>query len=314
MIAVILSVLKIIGIVLLSLLGFLILLILMVLFVPIRYKIKAFKNRDDSNNWGVTANFSFLLHILNGCFIYPADDKFFLRLLWFKIVPGREKRSKKTNKKNKSSKQSSVQATNVYETDDSLTDEDEPTIEELEQAALEKKYDSDAESIRRNAYFINEELTEDNPTIRKFIDKIIDFLKHFKRKVLAFINKIKDMFENIEYYLDLFGTDLFKDSFALCKKECGKLFKAIRPRKIKGTVCFGNGDPQTAGKVFGVYSIVYPYIGNKINFIPYFEDEIFTVDLFMKGRITLFTVLVIAIKIYFNKDIKKTLRLLKREK
>lgn len=314
MLAILLSVLKIIGIVLLSVLGLVVLLILLVLFVPIRYQVKAFKNEDEDNNYGVTAKFSFLLHILNGRFVFPADDKLRIRVFCFKLFPKKDSGEKqiKSKKNKKKSKTENIEDESALDDFDD-EDEDSPSIEELEEAAKAKNYESSAEKFRQIAHEINEEAIDDNPSVRKFIDKFIDFVKNIREKVLSIGRKLRDIHNNIEYYVDLINSDLFKRSLDLCKKQIFKLLKSVRPRKLKGIVHFGNENPQTVGMVFGLYSTVYPYIGKNIVFMPHFEEKIFTADLYMKGSITLFTVLIVAIKIYFNKDIKRTLKLLKRE-
>lgn len=319
MAAIILYVLKIIGIVLLSLIGLVLLALLLVLFVPIRYSVSAFKNENDTDNYEIKAKVSFLLHIVNGRFLFPSDEKLRIRLLWFKLFPKKAKkekikpdRSKKKNEPDKTLKSNSNSYD--YEDDEDLSDEDSPTIEELEKAAREHKFDNNAETVRKIAHTVNEEVADDNPTIRKFIDSIINFAKNIKEKIIGFVNKIKDIFNNIEYYLDLINSDLFRNSYALCKKEIIKLLKSIRPRKIKGLINFGDENCETVGKVFGFYSIIYPYVGKNLVLMPDFEKKIFTADIYLKGKITLFTVLVVAIKIYFNKDIKRTLKLFKKEK
>ena len=319
MAAIILYVLKIIGIVLLSLLGLVILTLLLVLFVPIRYNISAFKNENDTDNYEIKAKVSFLLHIINGRFLFPSDEKLRIRLFWFKLFPKKNKPDKiksVKNKKNNKAKDfsSSVSEGQDDETEEDLSDEDAPTIEELEKAAMEHKFNDNAETVRKIAHTINEEAVDDNPTICKFIDSIIDFAKNIKDKIIGIVNKISEIINNIEYYLDLINSDLFKKSYTLCKKEIIKLLKSIRPRKIKGLVNFGDENCETVGKVFGFYSVIYPYVGKNIVLMPDFENKIFTGNIYLRGRITLFTVLVVAIKIYFNKDIKRTLKLLKKEK
>ena len=126
-------------------------------------------------------------------------------------------------------------------------------------------------------------------------------------------DKIKHVISNIRYYLAVIQSNCFKRAFSLCKTEVFSLIKSILPRRIKGTFLVGTGDPASTAQILAVHGMLYPIIGNHITITPDFENAVIEGDLLVKGRITVFKALKTAIKVYFNKDVRKVLRLLKRE-
>ena len=99
MLGIILAILKTIGIILLILLAVFLLLIILVLFVPIRYEAslyvpeKRFSNKEIDFLDGICAVFRFnwFLHFIRGEVAYPDKKDFTLKVLFFRILPKKEK-------------------------------------------------------------------------------------------------------------------------------------------------------------------------------------------------------------------------------
>lgn len=83
-----------------------------------------------------------------------------------------------------------------------------------------------------------------------------------------------------------------------------KLLKHILPQKIRGYVKFGTSDPGTTGKLLGVLGVFYAKYGRSLQIYPDFENQVIEAELRVKGRIRLFTLGVIGLKAYLNKDVK----------
>ncbi|SHI23054.1 Protein of unknown function [Butyrivibrio fibrisolvens DSM 3071] len=107
MLGVFLGILKIIGITILVILLIIIALLLIVLFVPIRYKAHAVIdhcNLDDENldfkeKVSAEAGFTWLLHLVRGGIGYPENKEFWVKVLFFKILPKSEDSKKKKEEK-----------------------------------------------------------------------------------------------------------------------------------------------------------------------------------------------------------------------
>ena len=91
------------------------------------------------------------------------------------------------------------------------------------------------------------------------------------------------------------------------------MLKSISPRKIRGSVLIGTGDPASTGQILAVYGMLYPLLGYHIDIVPDFEQQIIEGDLYVKGKITVFKALKTAWIVYFNKDLRRLIKLLKRE-
>ena len=107
MLGVILGILKIIGITLLVILLIIIALLLIVLFVPIRYKAHGTiehcdlddENLDFKEKIKADAGFTWLLHLVRGGIGYPEHKEFWLKVLFFKILPKSEDAKRKKEEK-----------------------------------------------------------------------------------------------------------------------------------------------------------------------------------------------------------------------
>lgn len=147
----------------------------------------------------------------------------------------------------------------------------------------------------------------------KFI-KICGFFKNIWYTIRTICDRIKNIFENIEYYLDIIKSDTFKASFALCRGELVKVLSYIKPRKFEGELVIGTGDPASTGQIIAYYyAILYPFIGTHLRVVGDFEQKRVEGLVLIKGKIKLFTIIKAALRIYFNKDIKKLLKLFKKE-
>ncbi len=316
MLAVVLTVLKIIGIVLLCVLGIVLFVVGLVLFVPIRYRIEANKFEDDEKPFDVTVKITWLLHLVNALFRYPGEELFRLRIMVFTILKkggGKDENPPEHPKKKKKNEEEASEPSEEEEEnaeDDGWDSELEETPEEPE---IPDTFDEITDEAEEAANTINEEVLEDNPTIRDFIGKVFSFIRNIKFKILSICDKIRDVCENIRYYLDVIDSKTFRRALSLVWKSLGKLLFSIRPRKIRGNLHFGAEMPDTTAQVLGYYSCAYPWIGKEFVLIPHFEEEILKGDIFLRGKITVFTIVFLAAKVYFNKDVKRSLKLLKKE-
>jgi hypothetical protein len=83
--------------------------------------------------------------------------------------------------------------------------------------------------------------------------------------------------------------------YHVVKKRLVKIVRHILPRKLKGSVRFGTGDPCSTGKILGAAAMLYPIYGGHINVEPVFEEKALEFDLYLRGRIRIVTVLIPAL-------------------
>ena len=83
------------------------------------------------------------------------------------------------------------------------------------------------------------------------------------------------------------------------------LIKVIRPKKYRINARLGFEDPATMGKVLAYISIFYGMSGVDLSLEPVFGENIEEGSIFLKGNIRIFSVLVIALRVYRNEQFKK---------
>jgi len=145
------------------------------------------------------------------------------------------------------------------------------------------------------------------------IQKLWGVLKNIRYTIQSIYDKIRNIIHHIRYYYKIFRSDLFHRTWEKCSKEALQLLKSIAPRKVKGYLHIGMEDPATTGQILGYYGMLYPLIGGHIDVIPDFDQVILEGSLKIRGHITLFQAVRTACIIYFNKDLRKLIKLLKRE-
>ena len=144
--------------------------------------------------------------------------------------------------------------------------------------------------------------------IKAIIQKILSILQNIRYTIRRFCDKIKEIWANIQYYMEVFGEEETKRAFYMCKQQLYKIWKNIRPQKCKAELKIGTGEPDTTGYILAVHGMLYPLIGNNISIEPDFENQVAEGTLFIKGRITIFVLLYAAIKLYFDEDIRHFLK------
>ena len=86
------------------------------------------------------------------------------------------------------------------------------------------------------------------------------------------------------------------------------LIKMILPKEIKGWLRFGTGDVYTEGQYLTYLCFVYPLYAGKFDIIPEWEEEVIEVDATFSGKIRMFAMLLIGLKLLFCKKVKALLR------
>lgn len=275
MLEIILLILKIIGITALSLLGVIVLVLLLVLFVPIRYKISSTNEVDGDIEARGTV--SWLLHFIHVKAEYKKELSYYVKVFGFKIYPKNEKKkeSKQTDKRKKSDTRS------------------QNTDKELEISMKESK-----EKSVKKVKVPSEERSSDEKN--KFTFR-------------GLYDKIKETFSKIKKNIDLINEESTKRAIVLCKGELIHIIKVIFPRNIRGVLKLGLENPALTGEIYGGYCALYPIHKGNIVMIPCFEEEVFEYRVIAVGRIRIITLIIIAVKIYFNKDIQRLIKIFNKE-
>ncbi|MBE5948215.1 MAG: DUF2953 domain-containing protein [Lachnospiraceae bacterium] len=270
--AILLMVLKIIGIILLILLGLMILVTLLLLFVPVRYEIKG--NFKDKDTYDFSVRISWLLRIIQ--FKLLGQGKTVTqRITIFGIRLKKREKVKTKKKKNKSS-------------------EDDNNIEgNLENSQIVQEENRKDEVYHKEPVEDNqgcetcEEGTDGEKVgiftkIKNFFKSLISKIKQTFRKICDTIKTVKDKIQKIDEFLhDEKNIELF----TLGKNELFYLLKHYMPRKWKGRLLLGTGDPASTGYALGTLYALYPVHGGNLIVTPDFDNKVIEGNVFVRGRI-----------------------------
>jgi hypothetical protein len=327
----VLSVLKIIGIVLLCILGFILFLLLLVLFVPIRYRADALipetdlEEGFDIEKIDASAKFSWLLFVIRGGISFPEDKAFTLRICGIKILPkkqkeGDEKPEKKKKKKGKEKEETLSPDSGKEESpgDENVSESASESGTEVAQAegTEETQAGGDETSSEETQAASEGEEEDDDKSFLDVLWNIIDGIDNFLKTPLDVLEKLQYTISRVCDKIDMIKStlenEIFKRAFALVKDKLIKILKMILPDKCKIDVMFGSGDPATTAEIMAAYSALYPVLVRKVKYRPDFERKVIYTDAHIKGHITLFTIVYSVAVCYFNKDVKKTIKRIKK--
>lgn len=346
MLHIILLILKIIGIILLCILGFLILAVLCALFVPVRYRIEVSREEGEGKP-PVTAyvKITWLLHLINILVHYPAEVIVRVRILVFTIfrIPVKEGKAKDFRGKRKDRKKHKQQneqesedgQAEAREQDDCTDAGNEETVpdssctsyvadmpERVTQQDAEPGADDEGQtedgmkfSLSRMIRKCIEKIKGFIEKIKHVVDKIKEFFANIQYTIYKFCDKIKSALHNIQYYREVLESDSFRQSMDLCKNELGYVFRKLKPDKFEADLRVGMDDPAATGQILAIYGMLYPLIGQHVRLIGDFACEGTHIEgeLYIRGRIRAYTFLRVLIRVYRNKDIRRLIKLLKKE-
>lgn len=325
MLSLILLILKIIGITILVLLGILLLLILLVLFVPIRYR--AMVEHGDALE--LDGGVSWLLHIIHAK-LHQSGNKRRIWIRFFGILiydssrpPKTKYKRKKTKRKATDKKQSSSKYEDIEELDktstiskDLMTEEKSQVIQEskdlLEDSINEESgHEENKQKDREHEENKHEERIEEESEgillklYNKIKAKILGFFRRIKKKIIELIQKFINIRQKISLVNEFLKDDINREGLSSSLKSLKRLFKHILPRRIKSELLFGTGDPCSTGQALGVLGILYGLYGDNLQITPDFENKVFIGSHFIKGRIRIWSILIIVIKLLLDKSFKE---------
>ncbi len=141
--------------------------------------------------------------------------------------------------------------------------------------------------------------------LRRIKDKMVAIFLEWKAKLSRFFQNVSSVRAKLQLIMDFFRDGMNKEGMHLTFSSLKKLLKHVLPTKLQSKLIFGTGDPCSTGQALGAISILYSFYGDKLQITPDFEREIFEGKHFAKGRIRLITILIIVVKLIFDKRFKQ---------
>lgn len=335
-IGVLLTILKVLGIILLSILGLLLIIILLFLFVPFVYKIRV---KYVGKQLEADGEVSFLFRLLRARATYKEELSYEAKAAFFTLISSKKADEDKEDGKeaHKESKATDGKAEDTsLKTIEARTSTGITEPEEAEEAKVETGTRQEAETQTPKSTIVERELeaeadskqvNEENKAEKKAKSKKVKKQKSKKNKkklnIFAKIEEIKEKIEakwtaftetflslnnKKEAVLKFINAEGTADGIFYLLTQSKILIKMILPKKIKGWLRFGTGDVYTEGQYLTYLCFVYPLYAGKFDIIPEWEEEVIEVDASFSGKLRMFVMLLIGLKLLFSKKVKALLR------
>ena len=272
------TILKVIGIILLVVLALILTALLCVLFVPVKYRaVGSFDNTDIR----AKAHVSWLFHLFALHIEYAQETDGYIRLAFVK---------KKLFDDADSDYENDEKAAEA--SDDDVMDEAAKTETEDkvgENTGDEPKISADENQHIKQQTKLTHKKTYKKPHKKQFKDK--------SEKIKNCIYKLKR-----EY-----SDERNKAAFLHLKKELFIILKRICPRRLKLTMVYSTGSPDTTGISLGILACFPVGYTNRWRITPDFESEkpYANGSFDIKGHVIVISILAATLRILFDKNCRR---------
>ena len=141
--------------------------------------------------------------------------------------------------------------------------------------------------------------------IKSIFLKIRDTIINIYHKMIKLKDSITD---KIKYFNENINTEENRKLFKFLWSQVKIILKHIAPRKYKIYIKYGADEPDVTGKVISYVAIANAFFNMNLNFVPVFDESVFEGKIYLRGRIRVFTMLIIAFRVYRNKQFKKMIK------
>ena len=314
MTAVLLTILKIIGIVLLVILGIMLFLLAVLLFVPVRYSVKG----TVDNNITAEGKISWLCSIFRYDFTFQEQElNGEVRIFGFR--PKKKERISEEELEEEAVPEVKDGVEEVVSDLVSAAGEEDKSEKTPIKPEQDQEVDSHKGKQNRKSSDKNSRPSGKNIFMRMW-DKIKNFMKNIKKiffsitvesKIFMSIRKKLTGFKEFVVKVKEIVTDT-KNQYAVRRlwEELLYLLKHFGFRKIHTELTFALADPAFTGQVLGVLCMMPFLYQYDFHIFPDFESESFYIrgSYDVKGRIQLIFLLVTAIRLLADKDIRSFLK------
>lgn len=320
MIHILFMILKALGILLLVLLFLVLLIVCTVLFLPFCYRAQVLKEEEGFACVKASGRVSWLFGAVALTASYEEQKPEAQILLFGASLETWKRRLKKIRRG-----EASVPRTEENETENAL--EAEKTAEQKapdqkekqqkvtaqkEQPEQEQEPDAPKKSILERFFGRIEYLPEKLlnlasrllQTAFRLLELPFRLLEKLEQKIQAG-RRLKRKWESVKKF---FRSKMFREALLHAKKEVLYFLKKAAPKKVTGTVRFGFNDPALTGETLGILGMIYGKLPKDLSIQPDFEQEILQGDVRMKGSFQAVTAAGIALRLFRDHNLRKTIR------
>lgn len=302
------TILKVIGIILLVVLALILAVVLCVLFVPVKYRaVGSFDNTDIR----VKAHVSWLLHLFALHIEYAREADGYIRLIFVKRKLFEDSDSEYEDYEDESEYENdekpaeSDSGADNYETlyIDSMDDDAKAEDKGCENTGNKPEIPADESEHITDGQTENESTAQTHQKTYKKRNKKLHKKSHKKQ--------FKDKSDKIKTGIDKlkreYSDERNKAAFSHLKKELFIILKRICPRRLKLTMVYSTGSPDTTGISLGILACFPVGYTNRWRITPDFESEKpYAKGSFdIKGHVIVISILAATLRILFDKNCRR---------
>lgn len=138
--------------------------------------------------------------------------------------------------------------------------------------------------------------------------KILQKFRKIKYTIHGIYDKIKEIWNNISYYLELLQEEETRQLFSHVRLRTGKIMKSVWPGHIRADILFGTGSPDTTGYLYGAYCMLSPMLRADICVTPDFEEAVLRAEFDISGHIAVWVLAVNAGRIALDKRLWRLIK------
>ena len=162
----------------------------------------------------------------------------------------------------------------------------------------QKNKDKQKKSLWKNIVSKLKSLMQIPQKIADLFRKVSDAVK----KIFAAVRSGKEKAVLVKEFV--FGRECL-DFVCVVRDNVLHLWRHIKPKLLRINMTIGFDDPAVTGQVLGVIAAFCGAAGIMPCVTPEFEKQIFESEIEIKGRVTVFVLLKILIKVYFCEELKE---------
>ena len=182
-----------------------------------------------------------------------------------------------------------------------------------DEADEKKKKDKKGKKEKKNELAAIKNEKKAGP-IERLIQAIRDKIEGIKKKIRDSFKKIGFIFYKISSIIELVKDRAPRRTIKRLVKEVVRMIRYVGPRKFKGNLEFGTGDPSSTGLILGGVSLLPLAYQKDVSITPNFEEKCLVGHAMVKGRVRVVYFVRMALRIWFDKDVHRLWRRYRRMK
>ena len=175
----------------------------------------------------------------------------------------------------------------------------------VEQDASGQAFQESVVQQAKESHTEEERQTPKQDNKQSFLQRIRDRIQNVKQRIRRIYRKGQQWNKKKEAILKVYHSQRFAVAKKDVKGYIRQFFHIIKPVKLEGDIHFGFDDPSVTGELLGVMACMLPLYQNYLTICPDFEQACIDGYLRGKGKIYLGALLILLLKILWNKNLIK---------